>query len=868
MSAGEEGPKEGQGLPPVTPDGKTSVVLYRVPDSLTQRVVLRTRVQNGAPQHPSQIATAPEQGVGAEAAALTHISHVPLKRGLGATVLNLTSRLFKAFVRGFPVSQAELNEVFPPTESRFQVERFLAEGAFGAVYEGMDLKYGRAIAFKAIKTPPGEAPDLERFKSETRIHGRLIHPAIVTLLEAEPLTDALRKARPGHAAITPGHFFAVQELVAGGRNLTKLIKEMVAAPLSLDERLRIFLEICDALHYAHNKGVVHRDLKPDNILITNDLHPKVADWGLGVLMNKDRCVPNGSGAGSPAYMAPEQIFLGLAVAARTDLYALAVILYQLLVGGYYLPMKEADGQEELFRLILNAVPLPLYSPERPEISKDLENIVFRALEKDPKKRWQSVREMADTIRSLVARQRQEGQRQEAIAHEKKEHTRQLLRNARATRVKSKERVKEIGLLKEEVTRLRKETPSWAPLLQKRPLKAAERELKAAEQEVGNLKQEYLALLGQVLEYQPQHVEAHACLAAVAKDDHIAAQRGEEVSSQESPVARAERLFRKHGQPAVVAAYFDQEGVLEFDTNPTGAEAILFKYVEDEDGKLRPMFVCKLGPTPVRAQLPMGSCLVVLKKSGYRPVRYPVFLTRAYDELNSWHGGIVPLFTEAQIGKGRVYIPPTKFLTGGDPELSRGSSKRAEVKQTPGFLIAQYPTTVGEYEAFLADVGREAHTPQSTPWKKPGHPVVGVTWENAIAYCAWRTQGDGGTPCRLPTEWEVEVAGGGVDGRRYSWGWCAEAYFATASDHYKPGEAKLVEVHECAPQDQSPYGAYGFAGLVSVLTITEYPNGVGIRCGRWGMEIKEGTVRMRGALQKGVATPQHGFRVAWDLPTTT
>ena len=210
-----------------------------------------------------------------------------------------------------PPTPEELGQILP----QYRIERLLGRGGMGAVYKGFQTELERPVAIKIL--PAEVAADEEfvtRFKREARTVARLQHPCIVAIHD--------------YGQTREGHLYFVMEFIDG----TTLREVLRARRLMAEETLGTVSQICDALDVAHKQGVVHCDVKPENILITGDGHVRLADFGLARPPQADDDVRTGAHAvmGTPAYMAPEQ--QAGEADHRSDIYALGVMLYEMLTG--------------------------------------------------------------------------------------------------------------------------------------------------------------------------------------------------------------------------------------------------------------------------------------------------------------------------------------------------------------------------------------------------------------------------------------------------------------------------------------------------------------------------------------------------------
>ena len=255
----------------------------------------------------------------------------------------------------------------------------------GVVYRARDPKIDRLVAIKTISLvgiqDSEEQEYRERFAQEARAAGKLTHPGIVTVFDA------------GEDPETHEPFF-VMEYVAG-----QPLSEEIAAGggrLPLSKALQIACQIADALHYAHSNGVIHGDIKPANILISEDGRAKIADFGVARL-SQSVATHAGKIFGSPAYMAPEQLSGG-EPDARSDLFSLGVMFYSMLTG--FRPFQGNSAQTVCFK-VMNVEPVPVSSLQA-DLPPELDRIVQRAMAKDPRDRYQDGAEFAADIRAFVS----------------------------------------------------------------------------------------------------------------------------------------------------------------------------------------------------------------------------------------------------------------------------------------------------------------------------------------------------------------------------------------------------------------------------------------------------------------------------------
>ena len=272
-------------------------------------------------------------------------------------------------VRPTPVPE-EIATHFPQLE----ILELLGQGGMGIVYKARQPRLDRLVALKLLPLESASDPAFtERFNREAKALARLSHPGIVAVFD-------FGQAGP--------YFYFLMEFV-DGLNLRQLVQSKQITPT---EALAIVPKICDALQYAHDEGIVHRDIKPANILMDKKGRVKIADFGLAKLLGKATADPTLTATaqvmGTPHYMAPEQITGTREVDHRADIYSLGVVFYEMLTG---------------------QLPVGRFAPPSRKVQVDvrLDEIVLKALEQEPQRRYQQVSEVrtdVETISSATAGQ--------------------------------------------------------------------------------------------------------------------------------------------------------------------------------------------------------------------------------------------------------------------------------------------------------------------------------------------------------------------------------------------------------------------------------------------------------------------------------
>jgi serine/threonine-protein kinase len=265
---------------------------------------------------------------------------------------------------------------------RYSLERELGRGGMGVVYLAREVRLDRPVAIKVL--PPSRTADpklRERFVREARMAAKLSHPNVI----------------PIHAVEETGAFVFFAMAYVEGETLTERVRRR--GPLAPSEAARVLRDVAWALAYAHGQGVIHRDVKPDNILLEQGSgRVLVADFGIAGVVAGAGALVAGEVVGTPEFMSPEQA-LGEAVDARSDLYSLGVVFYEMLVGRR--PFS-ADAPFAILRKHLTEVP-PRPTSLQPGLPLDLERITLRLLDKLPEQRYAGAEELVVELRDFLNR---------------------------------------------------------------------------------------------------------------------------------------------------------------------------------------------------------------------------------------------------------------------------------------------------------------------------------------------------------------------------------------------------------------------------------------------------------------------------------
>jgi serine/threonine-protein kinase len=264
--------------------------------------------------------------------------------------------------------------VGPTKIGKYDVEERVGEGAMGVVYRALDPILKRRVAIKVMSEAFAQNDDLrERFLREAQAAGSLQHPNVITIYDFGEVD---------------GHLYIAMEFVEG-QDVAELLAHQV--PLGIVHKLDIAIGVLQGLAFAHKRGIIHRDIKPANIRVDGDGNARIMDFGVAHLASSDM-TRTGVMIGTPSYMAPEQI-TGGKIGPQTDIFSLGAVLYELLTGTR--PFAGGPLQAVMYR-VLSEAPLPL-EVAAPGLPPRLNEIVMRALAKEPEQRYATALDMANDL---------------------------------------------------------------------------------------------------------------------------------------------------------------------------------------------------------------------------------------------------------------------------------------------------------------------------------------------------------------------------------------------------------------------------------------------------------------------------------------
>jgi serine/threonine-protein kinase len=270
---------------------------------------------------------------------------------------------------------------------KYRIKSELGRGGMGAVYLAEQPGLGREVAIKELIQSAGADPlALRRFLQEAQVMARSSHPNLVQVHDLELIGDAN---------------YIVLEFVRG-----KSLREwLLRGPISPPQVVAVMHGVLQALDYAHKHGVVHRDMKPENVLLSDEGMVKVADFGIARLTDDtgvgDTATRTGTTVGTPQYMSPEQV-ASSKVDGRSDLYSTGIMFYELVVGHPPFTATEADGPFTLMAKHVQAPPKPP-SVHRPGLDMELEDAILKSIAKRPEDRFQTGQEFDEAISRIADR---------------------------------------------------------------------------------------------------------------------------------------------------------------------------------------------------------------------------------------------------------------------------------------------------------------------------------------------------------------------------------------------------------------------------------------------------------------------------------
>jgi len=716
-------------------------------------------------------------------------------------------------------TQAPNSIAAPRRIGPYQVLALLGKGGMGEVYLALDTRLGRRVAIKLLPAEfTAAAERVSRFAQEARAASAFNHPNIITIYEIDDIENT---------------HYIVTEYVEG----ETLRRRLDAGPLNLQEALDFAIQIATALEAAHHAGIIHRDIKPGNVMVRPDGYIKVLDFGLAKLvepstasLDAERSMEAGVNTetglvmGTPPCMSPEQA-RGEKVDARTDIFSLGIVLYEMVAGRA--PFAGATTSE-MIAAILRDEPAPL-GECAPDAPPEMERILSKALRKNRDERYQTVNELLVDLKQLK---------------------RQLEQSAYTT------------------------AKRWAGGLRRRRLIAA------------------CALVvvvtgGGWLYWR--NTKLNQAKAVLPRIEELA--QAERFFEAYDLAIEAQRYLPS--DPTLTRLMRTMADDLSVVTDPPGAEVYLKRFAPDEPGHFPARQL--IGVTPIsHRQIARGAYVVSIEKEGYAG------LERTVTGLMLRSGGLLmpspPVSLEAKMIETAKVPSRMAFVPGGDYRLWSWARPTDKSVRLDAFFIDKYEVTNREYKEFISaggymkreywrhpivkdrreiawdDAIREfkdrtglpgprSWTNQDFPEGKAEHPVTDISWYEAAAYAAFRGK-------ELPTvfQWEKAARNNGRMRGTVSYYTMPWGPFTGTIERRANFSGRGTLPVESLEFGQSPFGCYHMAGNVAEWCGNESPEGFTVTGGSW--EDPPYLFGNYGAYPGSFTSGKLGFRCVLNAPGAT
>ncbi len=721
-----------------------------------------------------------------------------------------------------------------PAGLQLEPRGLIGRGGSGWVYLAYDPVLAREVAVK-VAAPQGGEATRKAVLDEARISARINHPAVV----------------PVHRVVVDEGLLCVIFRAAPRDLLSDLLEAWRDAPdprWPASARLALVRGVVDAVVAAHGLGLVHGDLKPDNIVVGPHREPYVLDWS-GLTWSE------GSFSGTATHAAPEQL-RGHAATSASDVYSAAVLVWEALTLS---ALRRRLRREDLGAFVARAASQPL--PSMADVGDPaLAAVLTRALDPDPARRPASAELLAALDGVITGRADRDRRRAEADA---------LLQGAREhllrfyelePRLEEERRVAEVQ---------RAKVPAHAPVSDKQPLWSAQDRAAAMLHGQSLRWLDAFERAVQAVSLVPEDDDAHRLLADLWWERLIYAEN----HGYEVEVLLCLRNLAQHDRGKYASRLRD-EARLTLSVDAPGATLSLAR-LEAVERRLAPVRAEALALPLVEHRLAVGSWLATVSAPGRATVAVPLAPGRL--------GHLRVEVALPQPGPpGWVFVPAGPFRMGGD--AAAHESVAACTPWVGDLWVAELPVSAGAWLGFLAEqppADVPALTPQQAgawgepaawpsgpggvqlpPGWTPEHPVVGVTRAAAERYAAWLSVRLG-RRVRLPTEEEWEKAARGVDGRLWPWGDVFDPAFCHMRSSF-PGVPRPGPSGQFAA-DRSVYGVRDVAGGVRAWTTTTWGDGrVVVRGGCWRSDRDDCRVASRGAQPAEIGDVEVGVRLVMEF----
>ena len=719
------------------------------------------------------------------------------------------------------MASEQSESVIGTTIGHYKITAPLGSGGMGEVYLARDKRLGRHVALKLLPAYfTGEDDRVRRFEQEARAASALNHPNILTIYDIGEIEGI--------------HFIATEYVE--GETLRSL---MLRQKMSIEETLAVAIQLAGALAAAHQAGIVHRDVKPENIMLRNDGLVKVLDFGLAKLTERPAFAADsepppvakvetnpGVMMGTLNYMSPEQA-RGIAVDTRTDVFSFGVVCYEMLAN--HSPF-EGETASDAIALLLTAEPPPLarYSPDVPH---ELQRIIGKALRKDREARYQNINDLNADLKTLKQEMEHEAREKHFAEKAPRGEAKAPLLSS-ATTAAFKTAVTQVSKQDEKETQSDRPNRSRA---MKRPAT--------------------LVLLAALI------------CAVIAVPFYLRSANLKWAKDQIPRIeelAQAQAFFDAYDLAAIVRKYLpgDQSimrlmptisDTLSVATEPEGAQVYIRRLGPNGSGDSSPREL--IGTSPIsNRQIARGHYILYIEKEGYAKVERTI-------SGGLWPDALIPLpiQVEARLAEANSVPPRMAFVPGGayrivawrrptdvrvkldDYFMDKYEVSNQEFKEfinAGGYLDKQYwkfpfvkdgrqlswEEAMREFKDRTGLPGPRSWSSQNFAEGKAGHPVTDVTWYEAAAYAAFRGK-------QLPTifQWEKAARNGEASfaGLIMPWGLLRET-----TDHIANFKGSGTVPVDNLEFGMSPYGCYNMAGNASEWCLNDTTQGFITSGGSW------------------------------------
>ena len=660
-----------------------------------------------------------------------------------------------------------MNNLIGQSLGRYHILEQLGEGGMAIVYKAYDTLLEREVAVKIIRKgafPPDHLGRiLKRFEREAMALARLSHPNIMKVLDYGE-----REGSP----------YLVMEYVRGGT-----LKQKMGKPIPWKESIQLLLPVAEALDYAHSQNMIHRDVKPANILLTKRGLPMLTDFGIAKVLDLEETLDlTGTSAamGTPEYMAPEQATAKF-VDHRADIYSLGVVFYEMVAG-----RKPFIANTPLAVLIKHATEsLPRATQFAPNLPDSVEKVLLRALAKQPDNGYQDMKELASVFKGLldgkVSDEKVDRDAEVRVVREKAENeaaekarleVQEQLRRKDAKEKVEREAAEKIAREKIETAKTEKVRLEAEEQARQKPVKEkAERE---ATEKADRTRLEREAVKKIAREKEELETAKKVAVERIQRDQ-FRFKRELFLSNLRKQLNLYSLSFRVYIFPALLALI---------------AIAGVF-YIRDSS----------FNNIPTPTQLPESNFTLAPQINQVSTEAFFPSSTPTITPISIITPTPLPMEITDDKGVSLVLVPAGEFTMGSN------SAAPIHPVYLDAFYMDKYEVTNALYKKCVSagecSPPREvnSYTIKNYYPDFSNHPVINVTWDMAKNYCSWRN-------ARLPSEAEWEKAARGTDSRIYPWG--NEIDCSYANYYICRGSANVVGSYESG---KSPYGIYDLAGNV-------------------------------------------------------